>query len=95
MSKKKQVEDSRIVDIRKALEGGKALLGTKRSLKALREGKVATIYLTSNTPQYVKEDIQHYAGITDIDVIALDISNKELGVVCKKPFLVSVLSVTQ
>jgi ribosomal protein L30E len=51
------------------------------------------VYLAENAEQSVKEDIQHYAKVTDTDVEQLNIANDELGTICKKPFNIQVVSV--
>jgi ribosomal protein L30E len=93
MGKKKKIESEEITQIRKAVEGDSAVIGTKRTLKGIRAGDVASVYITKNVPTYVKEDLHHFCETAEIQLVELDITNKELGVVCKKPFLISVLSV--
>jgi len=78
-------------EIRKLLESDKLLIGTDRSLKALKLGKLEKIYISSNCPDDVKETIDRYANGTEI--INLEVPNEELGVICRKPFLISVVSV--
>ena len=49
------------------------------------------VYLASNCPQVVKEDVKHYANLYNIKVIEAKENNEELGVICKKHFSISVL----
>ncbi|MFW5746901.1 MAG: ribosomal L7Ae/L30e/S12e/Gadd45 family protein [Nanoarchaeota archaeon] len=93
MAKKKQVEDPVYAEIRKSIEADTVLLGTKQTLKGLRADGVSRVFMTRNAPVYVKEDIKHYCQMADVELEQLSIDNKELGMVCKKPFLVSVLSI--
>jgi len=78
-------------EIRKLLESDKLLIGTDRSIKALKMGKLEKIYISSNCPDDVTETIDRYAGETEL--IKLDVPNEELGVICRKPFLISVVGV--
>ena len=82
-------------EIRKAIDDGKAILGAKRTMKLLRQGKLKQVYLTSNVSDHVRDDIEHLCTISNVQIDTIEMTNKELGVLCKRPFVVSVLSVTQ
>ena len=82
-----------ISEIKKALKEGKAIIGTERTLKNLKLGKVSKIFLTSNCPEDVEEDVKYYSKLAKVEVVKLKQPNDELGALCKKPFSVSVLSV--
>ena len=79
-----------ITEIKKTLQGGKLVLGTDRMLKDLRQGKLSKVFLTTNVSDGLREDIARYCGLGTCAIEQLSISNKELGVICKKPFSVSV-----
>jgi large subunit ribosomal protein L30e len=79
-------------DIKKKIKEEKVIIGTERTIKALKLGKVEKVFLTSNCPSDVKEDIEHHAKLAKIKVVKLKQPNVELGVICKKPFPISVLS---
>lgn len=80
-------------EISKLLKTNKLVYGTKSTMKSLKIGKLAKIYLTSNCPDDVRGDISHYSTMSKTEIIQLDIPNDELSQVCKKPFSISVLSV--
>lgn len=82
-----------VKEIRALLGSEKLLLGTQRTMKALRQGKIAKIYLASNADAKVVEDIEHYQGISGVEVEKLKETNEELGTICKKGFSVSVIGV--
>lgn len=91
---KKEIKiDKAAVIIRKAVESGKAIIGTKKSLEAIKAGKVATVYVTTNCPEDVLADVDYYGKLSSFKVIKLVQDNVELGVICKKPFSISVLAV--
>jgi len=75
------------------LKKGKLLLGTKSALKAIRKSAIQKVYLASNCPAYIAEDIEHYCKLDGVEVETLKIACDELGTLCKKPFLVSVVSI--
>ena len=83
-----------LIDIKKNLKSKKLILGTEKTLKALQAGKVSKIFLSANTPESVVIDFNHYCDLTKTELIVLDIKNDELGIVCKKPFPISVIGLT-
>lgn len=81
-----------IADIKKLVGDKKLVVGTEVAMKSLKQGKVKKVFVSSNCPNNIKEDIMHYAKVFGSEVEVLDVSNEDLGVACKKPFSVSVLS---
>lgn len=75
-----------------ALKKEKLIVGSKRTLKLLKNEKLKKIFLASNCDDIIKKEINKYAKIVNVDVVELNISNEELGARCKKPFAISVLS---
>jgi large subunit ribosomal protein L30e len=82
-------------EIKKGLKEGKLILGTKRTVKAIRAGGVSKIFLASNCPDVIVEDIEHYCAITEVPIEKLTVDCNELGSVCKKPFYVSVVGIVK
>lgn len=91
MAKKK--EDKVITEIKELVKKGKIVIGLNTTLKHLRKNKLKSIYISSNCPKKVKEDLYYYSKIAKVEVIALPYQNDELGVMCKKPFSISVIGV--
>ncbi|MBU0979932.1 MAG: ribosomal L7Ae/L30e/S12e/Gadd45 family protein [Nanoarchaeota archaeon] len=89
MAKKEM--DSTTVEIRKALEAGNIIIGLDRTLGNLKNGKLKKVFLSSNCPPENKADMMMHSKMTGTTVIQLDALNDELGVLCKKPFSISVL----
>ena len=74
------------------LKNSKRLVfGTDRSLKLLKNDKLEKIYLANNCNEGVKEEIKRFK----IKIIELDVVNHELGVVCKKPFSISMIGLSK
>ena len=77
------------------LTGSKRLVyGTEQTIKALKQGKMEKVFLSSNVPKSVKEDVEHYAKLAkNVAVVMLNTPNDELGILVKKSFTISVLGV--
>ncbi len=84
-----------IDDVRKILKEGKAVIGTNEVIKGLKLGKISKVFITSNCPEKVKKDINYYSSLSKVEVVQLKQPNDELGVVCKKPYSVSVLGLAK
>ena len=90
---KKQVVDENIEEIKKLLKTKKLIIGTERTIKNIKLGRIDRVFLSANCPEKVEEDINYYKKMGDFKVIKLEHPNDELGAICKKPFLISVLSI--
>jgi len=84
-----------IEEIRKLLDSEKLLLGTDRTLKAMRSGTLKKIYIASNIDKKIKEDIEHYKEMSDFEILELKENNVDLGTICKKPFSISVIGLVK
>lgn len=80
-------------DIKKLVKEKKIFIGKEQTMKNLKLGKVSKVLIASNCPDDVKEDMKHYSELSNADVVELDIPNDELGLMCRKPFSISVLGV--
>jgi len=79
-------------ELKEAIKSGKGLvIGTQRTLRKLKMNEVRKVYVSSNCPRDVLDDIEHYSKIHNAQLIKLKENNEELGIICKKPFLISVL----
>lgn len=90
MTKNKQVAVS-IKDLKEKIKERKIVIGTNRVLKQLKLKKMQTVFLASNCPDKIRIDVEYYANLADTPVAKLNYNNEELGVFCKKNFLISVL----
>ena len=84
-----------VTEIRKLLSENKLILGTERTLHRLKLGKLKRIYVSANCPAKVKDSIKHYSSLAKVEVVNLKQQNDELGVVCRKPFSVSVIGLQE
>ena len=82
-----------IEDIKKLVKAGKAIVGSEETIKNLKLSKLSKVYLSANCPEEVKANVHYYAELSGAEVVQLVIPNDELGTICRKPFVISVLSV--
>ena len=53
-----------IDDIKKMLKSGNVIVGTQRTMKQLKTGKIEKVLMSSNVPEKVEKDIEHYAKLS-------------------------------
>jgi large subunit ribosomal protein L30e len=87
----KKTVDPLIREIRNKIAEKKAVLGRDLVLKSLKQDKLQTVFLTSNAPKELIEDINYYADLTNTEIKRINYPNEELGVICQKPFSISIL----
>ncbi|MFH1332033.1 MAG: ribosomal L7Ae/L30e/S12e/Gadd45 family protein [archaeon] len=78
-------------ELRIALKEATITFGTEKTIKRMKNGNVKKVFLASNCPENVRKKIDHYSKLGKIETIKLDIPNDEIGLICKKPFSISVL----
>ena len=83
--------DKQIQELRKLLDEGKIVIGTKRTIKQLKLGKLEKVFLSLNCPAKTKEDVRSYSKLSKTTVSQLKYPNDELGVLCKRPHSISIL----
>ncbi|MBI2138004.1 ribosomal L7Ae/L30e/S12e/Gadd45 family protein [Candidatus Woesearchaeota archaeon] len=88
-----EIIDPRILELRKLLKENNLVIGTNKSIKGLKLGKVSRVFLASNVNPRTQSSVLHYADIGRVEVNHLPVLNDELGAYCKKPFAISVISV--
>ncbi|MEK6900888.1 MAG: ribosomal L7Ae/L30e/S12e/Gadd45 family protein [Nanoarchaeota archaeon] len=93
MAGKKDTATDVLKELKARVQEKKVIIGTEQVLKQLRAKKVHKIYLASNCPVQVKDDIMRYALLAGVPVTELPQTNEELGVFCKKNFFISVLGI--
>lgn len=82
-----------IKEIKSTLKDGKVVLGTEQTIKLIKQDKLKKVFLSSNCKKDIKADLQKYAKISKVELVDVSVPNRELGVVCKKPFSISVIGV--
>lgn len=87
--------DAEINELRKLMKQKGLIVGTDRTLRGLKLGKIKKVYLSSNCAEKTSRTIEHYSKLCKAVVVRLKYPNDELGILCKKPFSISVLSVAK
>ena len=82
-------------DLKAKLQDGKTVIGKERVLKHLREKNLAKVFLASNCPTDLKDDLVNFARMAKVPIIELSLNNEELGLFCKKNFFIAVLATTE
>ena len=80
-------------EIRRAVDTGKVVFGSKSGLKTAATGNAKSIIYAANTPESTKQKIEKYAGNSNILVFQSDKNGMELGEICGKPFVILVMSI--
>ncbi|MEK6940459.1 MAG: ribosomal L7Ae/L30e/S12e/Gadd45 family protein [Nanoarchaeota archaeon] len=80
-------------ELKKAVKQKGIVIGTERTLKRLRAGKVSTVFVSKNCPNEARQTIERYAKLSKTRIVNLDINNDELGISAKKPYSIAVLSI--
>jgi len=85
--------EKELKDLKQKLLSGKTIIGAEQVLKALKSKGLSQVFLASNCPAQIMNDISYYAKLSKVSVSLLKLSNEELGVFCKKNFFVSVIGI--
>lgn len=94
-TKKEKGLDPVTQEIRKAAEDKSLIIGTDVTVKNLKQGKLSKIFLAANCNVTDKEDIKHFASVNGTEIVELTTTNDDLGVVCRKPFSIAVVSIVK
>ena len=90
MAKEKSLTSS---EIKKLIKSKKFIVGTNRTIEGLKLGKIEKVIIILNCPKKVFNDINYYAELSKAETVKVNYPNDELGVICKKPFSISILSI--
>lgn len=82
-----------VSEVKKLMSASKLVLGSDETVKLLRQGKLVRVFISTNCSPQMKSDLERACGIAEIDVVELNQTSEEIGVLCKKPFAVSVVGV--
>jgi len=82
-----------IADEIKSYQKEKMVIGSKRTIKYLKLGKISKVFVAKNVPKDLLDDISYYAKLSNATVEQADLSNTELGILLKKPFKISVIGI--
>jgi ribosomal protein L30E len=78
-----------ISELKKIIEGDKAVYGINETLKLIKKKSISEVILASNIPEEIRKRIVE----TKIEIKECGQNNKELGEIAKKFFNLSVIGV--
>jgi len=79
-------------DIKEAVALNKVIIGLDEVKKALKAENITKLYVAKNIPEDRFNELKHFADIANIEIVKLNIPNDELGILCKKQYMISVLA---
>ncbi len=79
--------------VKELLQKENKVIGTKRTLKFTREGKVEYVILANNCPKEIINQFKYYEKLGGPKVILSQYNSKELGTLCGKPFKALVVGI--
>ena len=85
--------DKATADMRKLLTEKKLVIGRDVAIKRLCEGKLARIMIAANCADSVRESMKRYCKLGKVDCIEVNYVDGDLGIMCKKPFSISVIGI--
>ncbi len=77
-------------EIKKLVASKNIIIGTEKAMKLIKSGKAKKVFVSSNCPEGIVNDIEHYSKISHFEVVKLRHPNDEVGALCKKPYHISV-----
>merc|ERR1711956_201838 len=91
--KSKKTVDSMGSRIKLVMKSGKALLGYKATVKAMRKSKAKLILISNNCPVLRRSELEYLAMLAKVSVHHYTGDNSALGTACGKHFNCSVATV--
>lgn len=79
--------------IREKVKRKEVVIGYNNVIKLLKTGKPRMIVISNNIPSDKKDVIIHNAKLSKVEIKEFDNDSVSLGLVCGKPFSVSVLAI--
>jgi large subunit ribosomal protein L30e len=79
--------------LRKLIEDKKVTIGTAATTRLLKADGIKRVLVAKNADQVTREAVGRYKAIAPIEVEELPVPNDELGVICKKPFSISIIGI--
>ena len=88
-----------IIDVDKAIDTavktGKVVFGAESAIKNAQTGKARLIVISANCPAEARGDIEYYSNLSSVNVVVYRGTSIDLGMTCKKPFMVSALTIKE
>lgn len=82
-----------MTDLKKIIRDGNIIIGKDVVLKKLRAGEISQVFVVKNCPTDVLAELNHMKSISEFDLVQTEYTNRELGVLCKKPFSIAIIGI--
>ncbi len=76
-----------------AVKTGKVVFGVKEAKESVKTGKAKLIVLANNTPDRIREDLEHYGMLSQIPIVTYKSDSVDLGITCGRRYTVSTLTI--
>ena len=83
------------VKIKKAETTGNLVIGLKSVMSAVRQGNLSDVVISLNCPKSIIDEVSHTAKLSEVPVIIFDGDSSDLGEICRKPFNIAVLGISE
>lgn len=80
-------------EIKKFMKEKRLVIGTNQTMDKLRRGGIEKVFISSNCPEGVVDDLETYTKMSGIKLEKLKVNSIDLGTICKKQFNIAVLGV--
>lgn len=77
--------------LRKALKSGKYHIGSRKTIKALKNGEAKAVVVSKNCPEEILKKIKEF----NVPVLVFNGTNMQLGEFCRKPFSIASMAITE
>ena len=88
-----------LVDLNKsvliATRTGKVILGSEKTIEAVKSGREKLVIVSSNCPKERREKIANYAKLSGLRIYTYPGSSIDLGEACGKPFAVAAMVIRE
>ncbi len=82
-------------EIRRAVETGSVILGSRQTLRFLKLGRGQLVIVASNCPRELREAAEYYCRLTGIKLYSYPKGSVELGVAAGKPYPINLMTVLE
>ncbi|MFX0091176.1 MAG: 50S ribosomal protein L30e [Candidatus Hodarchaeota archaeon] len=81
--------------INMATKTGKVEFGAKKALSNAKLGNAKLFVIAANCPEYLKEDLEHAALLSNLKILPFPKSSWELGAICGRPHKIGILTIKE
>ena len=77
--------------IKKAIREKRAIIGYRESIRFIKKNKPKLVVIAKNIPDDKRKEIEYLVRLGKYELKVFDGTSKELGIICGKPFPISIL----